>query len=141
MKNKLIFALVLAGALVGCSSGKGQNLPSDDAHPLRLLDGSALYKAYCASCHGMDARGGGPMAKSLTVPPPDLTRIYLRYGGTFPLKRIGRIISGEEQLPSGHGTREMPVWGPFFSQVDDDLDLGLMRIDNLVRYLEQLQGK
>src|ERR1700690_3282385 len=40
--------------------------------------------------------------------------------GTFPLKRIARIISGEEQLSSGHGTREMPVWGPFFSRVDID---------------------
>jgi hypothetical protein len=26
-------------------------------------------------------------------------------------------ISGEEQLPSGHGTSEMPVWGPIFSHV------------------------
>ena len=141
MRNKLIVVLILAGALVGGNSGKAQNQPPDGAAPVRLLDGPALYKAYCASCHGTDARGSGPMAKSLKVPPPDLTRIYLRYGGTFPLKQIGRIVSGEEQLPSGHGTREMPVWGPFFSQVDDDLDLGLMRIDNLVRYLEQLQGK
>jgi len=141
MRNKLPVVLMLAGALVGCTSGKGQNLPPNDGRPVRLLDGPALYKAYCASCHGTDARGDGPMAKSLKVPPPDLTRIYLRNGGVFPLKRIGRIISGEEQLPGGHGSREMPVWGPFFSQVDDDQDLGLMRIDNLARYLEQIQKK
>ena len=124
MKNKLICVLVLAGALLGCNSGKAQKLPPDDARAVESLDGSVLYKAYCSSCHGTDARGGGPMAKSLKVPPPDLTRIYIRNGGTFPLKRIARIISGEEQLPSGHGTREMPVWGPFFSRVENDQDLG-----------------
>jgi len=140
VKNKLIGVLVLAGVLVGCNSGKAQKLPPD-AQPVGSLDGSVLYKAYCASCHGTDARGGGPMAKSLKVPPPDLTRIYISNGGTFPLKRIARIISGEEQLPSGHGTREMPVWGPFFSRVENDEDLGLMRIDALTRYLQQIQRK
>jgi mono/diheme cytochrome c family protein len=141
VKNKLIGILVLASALLGCNSGKAQKLPLDDAQPVGSLDGSVLYKAYCASCHGTNARGGGPMAKSLKVPPPDLTRIYMRNGGIFPLKRIAGIISGEEQLSSGHGTREMPVWGPFFSRVDNDQDLGLMRIDSLARYLEQIQRK
>jgi mono/diheme cytochrome c family protein len=139
VRNKLIGILLLAGALLGCNSGMAQKLPPGDTQPVGSIDGPTLYKAYCASCHGTDARGGGPMAKSLKVPPPDLTRIYVRNGGTFPLKRIARIISGEEQLSRGHGTREMPVWGPFFSRVDDDRDLGLMRIDALARYLEQIQ--
>lgn len=141
VKNKLIGVFVLAGALLGCNSGEAQTLPPGDAHPAGSLDGPTLYKAYCASCHGTDARGGGPMARSLKIPPPDLTRIYMRNGGTFPLKRIARIISGEDQLPGGHGTREMPVWGPFFSRVDNDQDLGLMRIDALARYLEEIQRK
>lgn len=141
VRDKLISLLVLAVALLGFNFGEAQKFPPDDPQPVRLLDGSSLYKAYCASCHGMDARGGGPMAKALKVPPPDLTRIYIRNGGTFPLKRIARIISGEEQLTGGHGSREMPVWGPFFSRVDNDQDLGLMRIDALARYLEQIQKK
>jgi len=141
VRNKLIDILVLCGALLICHSGRAQKFPPDDSQPAQFLDGSSLYKAYCASCHGTDGRGGGPMAKVLKVAPPDLTRIYIRNGGTFPLKRISRIVSGEEQLPSGHGTREMPVWGPFFSRVDNDQDLGLMRIDALARYLEQIQKK
>jgi mono/diheme cytochrome c family protein len=141
VRDKLISLLVLAVALLGFNSGKAQKFPPDEAQPIVSLDGQALYKAYCASCHGTDARGGGPMAKSLRVPPPDLTRISMRNGGTFPLKRIARIISGEEQRSSGHGTREMPVWGPFFSRVDNDQDLGPMRIDSLARYLEEIQRK
>lgn len=140
MKNELIGVLVVAGVLVGCSAAEAQK-QRPSAQPLGSLDGSVLYKTYCASCHGSDARGDGPMAKSLKVPPPDLTRMCVRNGGTFPLMRIARIISGEEQLASGHGTREMPVWGPFFSRVDNDEDLGPMRIDALARYLQQMQKK
>ena len=79
------------------------------------------------------------MARLLKVKPSDLTRIAARNGGTFPLMRVERIISGEDQPPSGHGTSKMPVWGPIFSHVDEDLDLGRVRIDNLARYLRDIQ--
>ena len=79
------------------------------------------------------------MAKSLKSQPADLTRISTRNGGTFPLARISKIISGEAQHPGGHGNREMPVWGPFFSRVDADQDLGRMRVDSLARYLRKIQ--
>ena len=59
----------------------------------------------------------------------------------FPLAKVRRIIAGEELLPAGHGTREMPTWGPIFSQVAWDQDLGRVRVDNLARYLESLQAK
>ena len=106
---------------------------------IHSIEGPELYKAYCASCHGADAKSGDPTAKSLKVKPSDLTRIAARNGGTFPLMRIERIISGEEQPPSGHGTSEMPVWGPIFSRVERDQDLGRVRIDNLARYLRDIQ--
>ena len=79
------------------------------------------------------------MAKSLKSTTPDLTRIALRNGGKFPLTRIQQIISGEEQTPAGHGTRAMPVWGPIFSQVAWDQDLGRIRVYNLAKYIEGLQ--
>ena len=81
------------------------------------------------------------MAKSLKTAPPDLTRIAARNAGSFPLARVRRVISGAEVLGAGHGTRQMPVWGPIFSQVEADRDLGGVRIDNLARYLESLQAK
>ena len=81
------------------------------------------------------------MMMFLKTPPSDLTRISARNGGMFPLAKVRRIISGEESLPGGHGTRQMPIWGPIFSQVAWDQDLGRVRIDNLARYIESLQGK
>lgn len=146
--NGIIFvSLVLVEGLmswcvaIGCTALADQPRIEHSRDPklIASIQGPALYKAYCASCHGVDARGSGPMAKSLNIPPADLTRISARNGGTFPLARISRIIAGEEQLSRGHGTSEMPVWGPIFSRVDSDQDLGRVRIDNLARYLRDLQ--
>ena len=147
MRGRTIWALALGGALFArfavITLGGPRVRPPDqqDPHLINSIRGSNLYAAYCASCHGEDAKGNGPMAAWLKVPPPDLTRIAARNGGEFPLQRIDRIISGEEPLPSGHGTRAMPVWGPVFSQVTRDQDLGRVRIDNLARYLRDIQSK
>ena len=132
MRRTVFGTSILLGVLLSRSIGIAQTQP---------LEGSVLYKSYCASCHGTEATGDGPMAKSLKLPPADLTRISARNGGTFPLARVSRVISGEEQLPGGHGNREMPVWGPVFSHVDADQDLGRIRIDNLARYLGQIQRR
>jgi mono/diheme cytochrome c family protein len=141
MKNKLIGVFVLAAVLVAGNFLSAQK-PVPEGTPLeRSLDGKVLYRAYCASCHGLDARGDGPMAASLKVAPSDLTRLYARNGRAFPAQRVGKIISGEAAVPGGHGTSEMPVWGPFFSRVENDQDLGLMRINALVRYLQHIQGE
>jgi len=52
---------------------------------------------------------------------------------------VERIIAGEELPAAGHGSSEMPVWGPIFSRVTNDVDLGRVRIDNLARYLRDIQ--
>ena len=104
-----------------------------------LMQGPALFKAYCAVCHGHGGKGDGPMAASVKASVPDLTHIAMRNGGRFPLQRVQKIISGEEQAGITHGTREMPVWGPVFSEITRDRDIGRVRIYNLAKYLEQIQ--
>jgi mono/diheme cytochrome c family protein len=116
----------------------------EKAKPAPLIDsiqGPELYKAYCASCHGAGGKGDGVMTASLKVKPSDLTRIAARNGGTFPLMRMESMISGEILPAAGHGSSQMPVWGPIFSHVDRDQDLGRVRIDNLARYLRDIQVK
>ena len=143
-------AVVAAAAIIALFAGiaVGQNKQpkkqADGTDSVRLIDsiqGPNLYKAYCAVCHGANAKGDGPMAMFLKTAPSDLTHISSRNGGMYPLAKVRRVISGEEPLPSGHGTRDMPVWGPIFSQVAWDQDLGRVRVDNLARYLETLQAK
>jgi mono/diheme cytochrome c family protein len=101
--------------------------------------GPVLYKTHCAVCHGTQGNGGGPIARFLKVQPRDLTRLAGRNGGKFPLARVQKLISGEVELPAGHGTSSMPVWGPLFSEVAWDQDLGRVRIYNLAKYIETLQ--
>jgi mono/diheme cytochrome c family protein len=69
-----------------------------------------LYDRLCASCHGPDGRGDGPVAKDLVVRPADLTTLAARHGGTFPRERVVNVLSGQRRV-AAHGTREMPVWG------------------------------
>ena len=119
-----------------------QKRPNAEAPPLiESVEGADLYGAYCAVCHGKDAKGGGPMAAALRAATPDLTGIAKRSGGKFPVERVRGIIAGEVELPQGHGTREMPVWGPVFSRVTWDRDLGPVRLRNLTAFLEKLQSK
>lgn len=135
-----VIAFVLVTA-IGAALLQAQ-APGAQEQPLIVsIRGDNLFGAYCASCHGSNAKGDGPMAAWLKVRPSDLTRIAAHNGGKFPLERVDRIISGDEPLPSGHGTRAMPVWGPVFSQVTRDQDLGRVRIDNLARYLRDIQSK
>jgi hypothetical protein len=106
---------------------------------IRSLDGADLYRAYCASCHGKNGKGDGPVAPALKATVPDLTVIAKNNGGNFPAARVRRIIVGEGMIVS-HGSREMPVWGPIFHQVEADIDRGPVRLENLVKYLESLQS-
>ena len=47
--------------------------------------GRDLYQNHCATCHGIEATGQGPMRPVLTVQPVDLTRLSVNNGGDFPL--------------------------------------------------------
>lgn len=42
--------------------------------PSVLAEGRKLYAANCASCHGAEGRGDGPLAANLDPPPPDLAQ-------------------------------------------------------------------
>jgi hypothetical protein len=109
-------------------------------HLIFSVKGPDLYRAYCASCHGSEGRGDGPIAPILKTPPRDLTTFSRRNHGVFPAKRLEIIISADD-LIAAHGNREMPIWGPIFHQVEWDQDLGAVRLQNLIKYLESIQKK
>jgi mono/diheme cytochrome c family protein len=110
--------------------------------PTGAAGGKIIFRQICATCHGTDARGTGPVAESLKTPPPDLTRISARRGGDFPAETIASFIDGREKL-GAHGPRDMPVWGDSLAQAVDDSYTRERRIDRavymLVDYLKTLQ--
>lgn len=105
---------------------------------IRSVSGPDLFAAYCASCHGLDARGHGPASASLKAKVPDLTALTKNSKGEFPADRVRKAIMGDD-LPASHGSRLMPVWGPIFHQIEWDVDRGNVRLENLVEYLESIQ--
>jgi mono/diheme cytochrome c family protein len=105
---------------------------------IHTVDGAEIFHQYCATCHGVTGTGNGPVARDLKHKVPDLTRIARRSGGKFPAERIRSIIEGTETL-AGHGTREMPIWGPIFHHIGVDRDLGNVRTDNVTKYIKSLQ--
>lgn len=79
--------------------------------------GKADFVNYCASCHGVDGKGNGPLAPTLKIAPSDLTVISKKNKGNFPYTMIRKTIESRELgLARAHGPREMPVWGPVFAQ-------------------------
>ena len=104
-----------------------------------LAIGRQRFMLDCATCHGVDATGNGPVAGVLKIQPPDLTRLASRNHGNFAYADVYATIDGRQ--PLAHGTREMPIWGNRYKQVLPALGekKAHARIDALVRYLESLQ--
>jgi mono/diheme cytochrome c family protein len=105
------------------------------------VKGPDLFRAYCAACHGAGGTGNGPAASALKTKPADLTVLAKNNGGKFPTARVQKYILGDDAATTSHGSREMPIWGPIFHQIEEDQDLGNVRLQNLVKYLETIQQK
>jgi mono/diheme cytochrome c family protein len=115
---------------------------SQSQQPTRPVDGPGIFKSYCAACHGTDARGGGPVAKALKRDVPDLTALAQRNNGAFPaIHARNTLMFGTDSLLPSHGSQGMPIWGPIFHEIEFDQDLGNVRMENLVKYLESIQRK
>ncbi len=101
--------------------------------------GRKLYVQYCASCHGMDARGGGPVAAELKTAPTNLTTIAQRHGGKFNPVHVQLNINGENDV-TAHGTKDMPVWGAYFRNTRGQ-SVSTLNVYALTKYLEAIQVK
>jgi mono/diheme cytochrome c family protein len=142
MAAQLVAVLLLLQLSVEKASGQDQPPPQSPQQfqgLIRSVEGPELFRAYCASCHGVDAKGDGPAAAAMKINVPDLTVLAKNNRGQFPSAHVRNAITGDIAMPS-HGSRQMPVWGPIFHQVEQDIDRGNVRVDNLVKYLESIQG-
>lgn len=77
--------------------------------------GKSEYDSTCATCHGLTGKGNGPMAGYLSGRLPDLTMLAKGNNGVFPFARVYDTIDGSREV-KGHGSREMPVWGPRYME-------------------------
>lgn len=116
--------------------------PAAFAQGFAALSGVDLFQRFCSACHGTEGRGDGPVASSLSVLVPDLTRLYQRHGDRFPAAEVREIIDGRS-LVIAHGTRYMPVWGyEFWLEEGADVvaeEEARIMIDRLVEFLRSIQ--
>ena len=122
------------------SSTKTTEIRHVAAPKVSASDGAANYKAYCAACHGASAKGDGPAASALKLPPTDLTRLAANTGGQYPALHVKTAILNAEV--SAHGSKDMPVWGPVFRSMSAGAQGEVeLRAANLTKYIESLQTK
>ena len=135
-ERKRAVLAVLGLAIGAASAARAQTFDLTD------YSGQELFQQFCSACHGDAGRGDGPVATTLNVLVPDLTRLAERRDGNFPAGEVWDIIDGRA-LVVAHGTRTMPVWGYEF-WVEEGADapaesIARELIDRIVRHIESLQ--
>ena len=115
----------------------GQQADKDVA----TVAGRFTFKTYCATCHGKEAKGDGPLADRLRFRPPDLTLLAKRNGGSYPAETVYRTIEGRKPV-KGHGGPDMPVWGDAFKNAESGFSDEKVKekIDGLVEFLKSIQA-
>lgn len=142
MLRNLILVLLAAAAAAGIvyadQSSPSVNIEAQYTAP---TDGHGMYLSYCASCHGVDGKGGGPTSVALTVRPADLTLLAKHHGGKFPSAHVATVLRFGTNPPA-HGSAQMPVWGPVLGTMNQTgATEKALRIRNLCSYIESLQVK
>lgn len=109
--------------------------------------GKDIYDQYCATCHGSDGMGAGPLTELMIDKPSDLTMLAAdnpSEPGVFPMLRVIHVIDGRSGLRAHGGP--MPTYGEIFSaEVEDEMEnYGAVletrgRVLSLAMYLESIQ--
>jgi len=132
MSSIATFVLIVVVLFAGTGTAGAQRTKTQP------MSGADIFKWYCAACHGKNGKGNGPAASDLKVPPPDLTTLAKRNNGKFPADYVNRVLTSG--IREAHGSSQMPVWGPLFSELNAK---GRVTVDlrDVVRYLESLQER
>jgi len=136
-----VFAVALLVSSLGWSQEKTPAIKKTPIGQSNAASGKQMYADYCAPCHGVAGKGDGPAVPALKTAPEDLTQLYKKNNGKFPMDQvINDLRQGSKS--AAHGNSEMPVWGPLFKSLNPMNTTQVdQRVHNLAVYLESLQAK
>lgn len=139
---RLLAALVAASLAGACGTGASRPFPAAPGGMSGTEQRDAFLRL-CASCHGREGRGDGPVAGDLRVAPPDLALLAVRHGGTFPRDRVRDTLTGVRRV-RGHGPPDMPVWAERLSTSESPAAVAVAfdrarLVTGLVDHIESLQ--
>jgi cytochrome c553 len=136
--SRIAAIVVVALAFASSAANAQPQVQRAPIKPVPASDAKKMFDTYCAVCHGKDAKGTGPAAKSLTKAPADLTKLAANNKGTYPEVHVKRFIEGADETPA-HGSRDMPMWGDLFNSLDRNTSQ--IRVQALSDYIKALQTK
>ena len=119
-----------ASLLVLCSASTSR-AADDAAAKVAAADaakGAQVFAQFCATCHGPQGAGDGPVGKTLTPPPRNFQEAHFLYGGTD--QTIFEVITNG--AASKGGSPLMAPWGAVIPEADRWA---------LVKYIRSLQKK
>jgi mono/diheme cytochrome c family protein len=134
----ILISILISGMAVMLYGQQAPKIKNTTISPTSASSGEEMFKAYCAVCHGTDAKGTGPAAPALKKPPADLTVLTKNNNGKFPEMKVFQTIVGDNANPV-HGSKDMPVWGTLFRSLDRSSGVEQLRVRNLTMYVQGLQ--
>lgn len=133
-------AILVALSLLGCNrEGASTSPPGSGGPPAApsqpalaagaptAAQGEALYKQYCAPCHGLEGRGNGPAAAGLPVKPADHTNgaVMNKISDAELFKAIKEGGQAAGKSPA------MPPWGGSFK--DEQIRALVLHVRSLAK--------
>jgi len=91
-KFVMTVAVLVASAVLVMAQGQTPVVKHVPIKPTNAASGQEMFKSYCAVCHGEDAKGNGPAASAMKVPPIDLTTLAQKNGCMYPASFAAKLI-------------------------------------------------
>ena len=115
MMRYVLYSGFLVVAFTICMAGANPRPTVHETPPPNYVpSGKVTYLRHCATCHGVDAKGRGPLGLFLKTPPSDLTLLAKRHGGKFPYQYVSNVLEFGPGV-TAHGSSDMPTWGRFLA--------------------------
>ena len=129
--------MLLVAAKVAAGGAHAAERPGESA---ALSSGRASYQQFCAACHGLNGKGGGPVASLLLEAPADVTQISRRRNGAFPQADLEALLLARSRasLPQAM-PRHMILFGPIFLSMDSDPAFARAQVAELLTFIESMQ--
>jgi mono/diheme cytochrome c family protein len=124
MNRQDLVRLVLFAACIATAQAQAESSEKE-----AIQKGTAHYLFFCGNCHGVDAKGDGPLAAHLKMAPTDLTQLQATGGGTSVAEQVMKALDGRHAIGETE-THKMPI----FSE-----SLEMKTVIEITEYLKTIQ--